>query len=381
LIEEASILGIDKFLYKYLKTYGEKASFAAKQAELRTYAQLRLPSFYKNECLYTARSLEQCTSERVALFKASLFRGNRILILAGGLGVDDWAFSLSFRELISLDPDEDLNRISRFNYEKLGAGNIKRLDTNAEVFLTENEGNFDLIYADPDRRNSNTRQILLSQHQPDIISLMPMLRKISQKILIKCSPMYDHEMAARELSYISDIHILSQQGEVKEMLVLLDTGKNTSNDFKIICTELGKTTEHSAEFMNSDNSIPPVSANIAGYFYECASGIVKVRKHHHYASVLGLSLIDRAVPFYCSETIVNPYQGRCLSIIQTMRFQEKACRKYLADNNISKANLKARGLKFSTAEAAVKLGIRDGGEDYLFLFPFRGQTVMAHCHY
>jgi hypothetical protein len=381
LIEEACKMGADRFLYKYLKTYGEKASFALKQSELRTYAQAKLPTFFRKECLYTSRSLQQCTSEHVANFKSKLFGGKRILVLAGGLGVDDWAFSQSFDEVTSIDPDEDLNKITRFNCERLELQNVLRIDSTAEKFVSEDHGKFDLVYADPDRRDEKSRQILLSQHRPDIISLMPELRKLTCRILVKCSPMYDHEMAARELPGISDIHILSQQGEVKEMLVSVNVCKSGGNGFRIICTELGKTSEHSVEFMNSDHDIPEICNQVSGYFYEASSGIVKVRKHHHYASAMGLSLIDKSVPFYCSETLVSPYQGRSLKVVHIMKFQEKGCKKYFSEKQISHANIKARGLKMNTAEAAKKLDLKDGGEDYLFLFPFRDQALMAHCRY
>jgi hypothetical protein len=377
LVAEAQTLGAAKFLLKYSGIYGRIASFAATQAELGPYAQIKLPSFYKNNCFYTRRSLEQCTSEAVALYKSSLFRSRNLLVLAAGLGVDDWAFSFSFEHIVSVDPDEDLNAIAESNAIKLQRENIKRITSSAEAYLTGNTTQFDFIYTDPDRRVDDKRQILLSQHQPNIIQLIPELKKISRNLLVKCSPMYDHEMAAREIENLRELYIVSYRGEVKEMLLHADF--EYEGPYQIHCVEVGSSGQVS--FSQNDTGLPASATLLEGFFYEVSAGISKVRKHHHYASMLGLHLIDPSVPFYCSPILVNDFQGRCFNIIHAMPFKSAACSAYLKENRIQKANVKARGLQFNTVEVYKKLKLGEGGDDYLFIFPFKGEPHIAHCKY
>jgi hypothetical protein len=372
-------MGTDKFLYKYLSQYGPKASFAALQADLRPGAEDKLPSFAEKACYYTRRSLEQSTAERVAVYKSMLFQGPEILVLAAGLGVDDWAFSYTFGKVVSVDPDEELNKLSRYNFDLLGRHNIERVTGYAETCI-KNKGPFSYVYIDPDRRDNVQRQILLSDHQPNVMALMSDLVQITRHLLVKCSPMYDHEMALREIKGITDIYIISYKGEVKEMLLSADL-KTDHTTYTLHCVELDRDKELSVSFPQDQLDKPAQAETIAGYFYEASSGIIKVRKHHDYASMNGLMMIDRGVPFYCSTDKTEPFAGRCLKIVHAMPFHAAECSRYLNTGDILKANVKVRGLKFNTAEALKKLKLKEGGDDYLFIFPFRGKSWMAHCRY
>lgn len=64
-----------------------------------------------------------------------------------------------------------------------------------------------------------------------------------------------------------------------------------------------------------------------------------------------------------------------------MPFNTKACKAYLKDLGISKANIKTRGLKFNTQDTYKNLQVKEGGEDYLFITQFQGSAVMLHCTY
>lgn len=372
-------MGTDKFLFRYLSQYGPKASFAALQADLKSGAEDKLPSFAGKACFYTRRSLEQSTAERVAVYKSRLFHGIDILILAAGLGVDDWAFSYTFGKVVSIDPDEELNILSRYNFALLERHNIERITGYAETWIKD-KGPFSYVYIDPDRRDHGQRQILLSDHQPNVMALMPDLRHITGHLLVKCSPMYDHEMALREIQGITDIYIISYKGEVKEMLLSADL-KTGSETYTLHCVELDRDKELSISFAHNRPEMPAQADSIAGYFYEVSAGIIKVRKHHDYASMNHLMMIDRSIPFYCSAEPIEPFAGRSLKIVHAMPFHAAECSRYLSATGISKANVKVRGLKFNTAEALKKLRLKEGGNDYLFIFPFRGKSWMAHCRY
>lgn len=380
MITEARKLGTDKFLYKYLASYGDRARFAVMQAELAIPAADKLPVFSSRHCFYTRRSLEQSTAEAVAKYKASLFKGNKILILAGGLGVDDWAFSETFKEVVSVDPDLSLNEIARDNFSKLGCSNIQRLGMSAEEFLATNQDSFDAVYADPDRRDENKRQFMLGETRPDMIALTPVIFDRSPLLLVKCSPLYDHEMAVRELDGISDIYVISLDGEVKEMLLEAHP-KPAAGPPGIHCTDISKNNIKTYSFSSSVKAFPTIAKSISGYFCEAGATVVKVRKHHEYAALKGLRLIDTSVPFYTSDEAPLDFIGRSLEIISSFPFSAGKCKKYFADKGIAQVNVKVRGLGYQSASLYTKLGVREGGEDFLFVFPYLGETYCAHCRH
>jgi 16S rRNA G966 N2-methylase RsmD len=315
------------------------------------------------------------------LYKSNIFKGNNVLVLAAGLGIDDWAFSFSFDHVLSIDSDIELNEVSRYNFNALGRKNIKRIDGNVEEYLEEIKVKFDLIYIDPDRRNEKGRQILLSEHQPNVVELLPILFNLSPRILIKCSPLYDFEMAISEIPSTSEVYSVSKYGEMKELLILAER-KNKNENISIICSDILK--ENTINSYRTENKRAynlKIADGLGAYLYEAGSCLVKMRKNHEYAMGLNLLALDNSIAFYTSNNLNNQFIGRYFKIIKSINYNVKGCLKYLNDNHISKANIKARGLKFNTEELKKKLKLKDGGEDYIFVIPFKNQTIMIHCTY
>jgi 16S rRNA G966 N2-methylase RsmD len=315
------------------------------------------------------------------LYKSNIFKGNNVLVLAAGLGIDDWAFSFSFDHVLSIDSDIELNEVSRYNFNALGRKNIKRIDGNVEEYLEEIKVKFDLIYIDPDRRNEKGRQILLSEHQPNVVELLPILFNLSPRILIKCSPLYDFEMAISEIPSTSEVYSVSKYGEMKELLILAER-ENKNENISIICSDILKeNTINSYRTENKKAYNLKIADGLGSYLYEAGSCLVKMRKNHEYAMGLNLLALDNSIAFYTSNNLNNQFIGRYFKIIKSINYNVKGCLKYLNDNHISKANIKARGLKFNTEELKKKLKLKDGGEDYIFVIPFKNQTIMIHCTY
>lgn len=302
------------------------------------------------------------------------------MVLAAGLGIDDIAFSKTFKNIVSVDPDKFLNSIARYNFDLLKIKSIIRHDLTAEEFLKTNTEKFDLVYIDPDRRTGENRNILLQDTLPNCVELLPELFKISNRIVIKCSPMYDFEMAKKELGNISSFYSISKHGEMKELLIVLN--KNADNSaIDIICTDIKNNVYNEIHFKDSNQVLDINKAEKGTYLLEVGVSLLKMRKHHEYASLLQLSLIDKSHAFYFSEHKPENFIGRIFKIIYQMPFKIGVCNDYLSQNNITKANLKVRGLKFNTADLQKKLKIKDGGEDYIFVIPCQGTNLFIHCKY
>ncbi|MDP2175615.1 MAG: hypothetical protein Q8K70_06850 [Bacteroidota bacterium] len=372
-------MGTDKFIFKYSKTeYQDIITYIIQTVENENNILNKLPSFHQSRCLINQRSFEQCTSEQVAIFKSKVFMGENLLVLTGGLGIDEWAFCHSYKNVISLDIDYKLNEISRYNFNQLKVNNIQRLDCSAEVFLNQTTEIFDAVYIDPDRRVDGKREFLLQNHQPNILELLPLIKKISRKLLIKCSPLYDFEMAIKEVEGLRACYILSVKGEVKEMLLEVDFFERSEDKIQIKCVDINKENQVGFECFAKDEGIPIKTEFIEPYFYEVGSSIVKVRKHHQYAFKKNLRMIDHKVPFYTSSYLVEDLIGRAFKVIDTLPFSNSKINDYFKKNEITKGNLKVRGLIFKTSDILNKIKLIEGGDDYFFIFPMNGKNIFVH---
>lgn len=377
---EAQKMGYDKFIFKYKPTHNELASFVAEQVSLQKNASEKLPTFFNKGCFYTKKLLEQATAEYVALYKSNLIGGDSLLVLAAGLGVDEWAFSPNFSQIISVEIDETVNDLVDFNFNLLQVSNVKRITADATVYVKECNAFFDAVYTDPDRRNEGKREILLSEHQPNIIALLPQLQKITNHLYVKSSPMYDHQMAINELNQIESIYFISYKGEMKEMLIHVNFEKKADNkEFNLICVDIENSKFQEVRYLFAESySRPAIAQHLSGYFYETGASLVKARLNHHYASEKEWFAIDYAVPFYVSNQYLPNSIGRVFKIVSVQSFNQQF-KNYLKAQNISKANIKSRGLGIKTEEIYKKLGLKEGGDDYLFVCPHLGQKTVIHC--
>lgn len=183
----------------------------------------KLPSWAAVDAeIPSALSLEQCSSEATARYKADLAgRRSTILDLTGGLGVDSWAFSQVAGKVVYFERSEELAAAAVRNFARLGAGPI---EVRCETVTPETElPEADLIYADPARRDAAGRKVfLLEDCTPDILTLLPQMLRKAPAVLLKLSPMADLAMLAGRLSpFLREIHVVESEGEVKELLCLL----------------------------------------------------------------------------------------------------------------------------------------------------------------
>ncbi len=372
----AMIVGNQTFILKYKAILGDFASFIAEQNQLSVKLKNKVPQLYKVGGIINTRSLEQCTAEAVAVYKSTLIKGDNVLTLASGLGIDDIAFSKRAKKIISIDNNEELNIIARFNFKLLGITNIERKDMKAESFLAENKLHFDAVYVDPDRRDGQQRQILLAEHQPNILNLLPTLFRITPAIWIKCSPLYDIDMALKEVEKISEIYVISLKGEVKEMLLKLER-EQTINP-KIICVDIGSSSSIKKVEVEGQ-TIPELATSAGEYFYEAGATLVKARKHHAYAAKEHLKLINQLVPFYFGNKADDTFIGKCMRVKNTFPFNQKQLKLYIKSLGVEQINIKTRGVKVNGNALFKLLGIKEGGEDFLFIYPFLNNTFVLHC--
>ena len=248
----------------------------AEQIKSKRKAKVKLPTWYQTAgILYPpSLSIEQSSSEITAQYKIQQLSGKSALDLTGGFGVDSYYLTQKFKSLTYVEENEDLVAIVEHNFGVLNQGNITIHSLSAEKFLAENKNHFDLIYIDPDRRVGNKKARGFEDSKPDLLKLLPSLLRISDKIMVKASPMLDISLAISQLKTVEEVTVLAVANEVKELLFIL--GKNTAADQLIRSINITLKNAQTLEFYLSDKLQEECAADYLGNFlYEPNAAILK----------------------------------------------------------------------------------------------------------
>ena len=191
------------------------ASLVATQVKYLQRACHKLPRLYEAGCVIPPRAFEQSSSEESASVKA--ISGGALLDLTCGLGIDVMHFAKRFDRVITLERDEELAKVVRYNFALLGIDNVEVITTSAEEYVATTTDHFDWVFADPDRRSAEGKKMVrMEDCSPDVISLMPRLREIASRVGLKLSPLFDVDEAFRLLPG-SEVEVVSIGGECKEL--------------------------------------------------------------------------------------------------------------------------------------------------------------------
>ena len=231
----------------------------ASQVKYLSRAAAKLPSYAAAGCILPPRAFEQSSGELCAARKHG--SGETALDLTCGLGTDSLYLARRFAHVTAIERDEILAEVARENFRRLGVGNVEVVCTSAENFLAEcirNCRRFDMIYADPDRRDEFGRKMVcLEDCSPDIAALLPAIKSIAAAYCIKLSPLFDIDEAFRIFGEVT-VEVVSAGGECKEVIVY-DNGSSTARISAVALHSDGSASEVS--YLRGDSAAAPVTAH------------------------------------------------------------------------------------------------------------------------
>ncbi|MFC3416937.1 THUMP-like domain-containing protein [Algoriphagus hitonicola] len=354
--------------------YQGKVSFDLKAAVQQIYARRRtekkLPEWASNpELIFPASlSLEQSSSEETAKFKAQGFDGKIMIDMTGGFGVDFFYLSQKFAKGIYCERQKELFEITTHNLQQLElleglASKFEFFEGDGMEFLEKTNHHFDLIYIDPARRGSGNQKLYkLQDCEPDVVGLWTLLKSKGDQILIKSSPMLDISQAWVELPEIQKITILSIKNEVKELLLSWKKEKNLASK-QIEVVDLGSGfPQFSFDPKEEQNAVSQL-AEAENYLIEPLSGILKAGAFNLFAARFGLKKLEKNSHFYtCSDLPKESIPARIFEIIDEIPPNKKVMKALFP---AGKVNVICRNYNQSANELKKKLGLKDGGEEFL----------------
>lgn len=335
------------------------------QIQSKSKAKRKLPSWFQaQEIIYPPLlSMEQCSSEQTATYKASMSKkGKKMIDLTGGFGVDFAAFAKHFEVSHYVERNGDLAAIAKHNFKCLGIQNAQVHADDSIEFLNENEA-FDLIYLDPARRGDQDQKVVrLEDCEPNVIALLPDLLAKSKQVIIKTSPLLDIKGAIRDLNEVSEVHVVALNNEVKELLFVLDGA--ASQDPIIQCVNLtkGRTEQFDFQFSQEEQLVSSFG-EMSNYLYEPNASILKGGGFKVIAEKFSLHKLHPNSHLYTSDVLVANFPGRSFEVLQEVSLNKKGLKKSIPS---MKANITVRNYPISVAQIRKKTGLKEGGEDYLF---------------
>ncbi len=401
--------------------------FALDQIRGRKMARVKLPRWASLEgIIYPPHiSMEQCSSESTALYKAELAARllglpvsssgtemkaeNEIefVDLTGGFGVD---FSYIAARLgvksMYVERQVHLCEAAKENFGRLGLKNaIVKNGDGIEVLhsfhpkkkdaasaddslgitydqprsLLKTNLGLKIIFIDPARRDdAGNKVVSLKDCTPDVTVLQEeMLSKVDY-VIIKLSPMLDWHRAISELSHVREVHIISVNNECKELLLVLsarnmgdmeassaDGEVKHAGNLRIYCVNDAQSFVCDELDMKSSSVriAPPVLEEMQ-YLYEPNASLMKAGCFSVLSERYGARMLSKNSHLFVSMEPIEDFPGRSFCIIAISSFNKKELKRHLS--GITKANIATRNFPLSVAELRKRLKLKDGGETYIF---------------
>ena len=334
----------------------------ANQIAAKKKSETKLPTwFHLKKCYFPDKiSIEQTSSETTAQYKSKLVSGEKLIDITGGFGVDSYYFSEQVPKVIHCEINQDLSTIVAYNYQQLQIENIDTISGDGIDYLQKTSDIFDWIYIDPSRRNDHKEKVfLLKDCLPDVPKYLDFLFTKTNQILIKVSPILDISSTINELKFVTEIHIIAVQNEVKELLFLVN--KNSDKDIKIFTINILNQENQKFDFFINQQSTANYELPLS-YLYEPNAAILKSGGFDEIAIQFGIYKLHKHSHLYTSASLID-FPGRRFKIESICKYDKKVLKKLIPKN---KANITTRNFPKTVAQIRKETNIKDGGNLYLF---------------
>ena len=401
--------------------------FALDQIRGRKMARVKLPRWASLEgIIYPPHiSMEQCSSESTALYKAELAARLLGLPVSSSASFSDFSEEIGFVDLTGgfgvdfsyiaarlgvksmyVERQAHLCEAAKENFGRLGLKNaIVKNGDGIEVLhsfqpkkkdaasaddslgitydqprsLLKTNLGLKIIFIDPARRDdAGNKVVSLKDCTPDVTVLQEEMLSKADYVIIKLSPMLDWHRAISELSHVREVHIISVNNECKELLLVLsarnmgdmeassaDGEVKLAGNLRIYCVNDAQSFVCDELDMESSpvRIAPPVLEEMQ-YLYEPNASLMKAGCFGVLSDRYDARMLSKNSHLFVSQAPIEAFPGRSFRIIAISSFNKKELKRHLS--GITKANIATRNFPLSVAELRKRLKLKDGGETYIF---------------
>ena len=351
-------------------------SYALEQIAGRQKACVKLPSWANIDgIVYPPHlSMEQCSSEATARYKASIAgKGALIVDLTAGFGVDMAFIAQGFQRAVHVERQPQLCAISSENYRLLGLNHVEVVCGDGVEYLHQ-MSHADLLFIDPARRDEHGgRTYGIADCTPNVMEMIDEMLEKADRVMIKLSPMLDWRKAVADLRKVSEVHIISVENECKELLLEVKSEKlkvkSDSPSLRVVCVNLLSDGNQECFEFDALHPSPPSSTYHfsllpSHFLYEPNASIMKAGCFALLEQHFGAVQLDKNSHLFVSDQEMAGFPGRAFVIEKRTSMNKRELKAALAD--IDKANITIRNFPMSVAELRKRLKLKEGGEVFIF---------------
>ncbi len=287
----------------------------------------KVPSWAACEGLYFPFpvALQQCSSEAVARWRASLVVGDSLLDLTGGLGVDCYFMGRGLRRVTYVDADERAVRAARHNYGVLGADNVEFVCSRAEDYLEAMGGKVGTIFIDPSRRTEGGGRVFrIGDCQPDVGAIGGRMMEMADNVVVKLSPLLDVQMVARELRGVRDVYAVGAGGECKDLIVRMCAEWTGEPLLHAVHVDGDGRGEDFAFRMSEESGVEVrICDDIGKWLYEPSAEMMKMGAYGLVCARYGVEAVGRGTHIYTGDEEVTGFPGRRLRVVGVWDFSKR----------------------------------------------------------
>ena len=360
-------------------------NYALDQIAGRQMARHKLPSWATIDgVVYPPHlSMEQCSSEFTANYKAQLvrdlvrYRKNSLPIdtlllvdLTAGFGVDFTMMAKALskdglssdEKMVCVERQENLCNILRHNLSIMKINQTEVICGDGVGYL-HGLNHACVVFLDPARRDVHGgRTFAISDCTPDVLSIQRELMEKSDFVILKLSPMLDIHATVEALGIdnVRSIHVVSVANECKELLVVLS--KKQGESPQIHC--VNDAFIFSCPFQDNTPLSVTQQINEGLYLYEPNASLMKTRCFGLLCQKYGVESIGVNSHLFVSSRLIDDFPGRKFRINAISSLNKKDLKNHL--QGIANANITTRNFPLSVQELRKRLKLRDGGNTYIF---------------
>ena len=344
--------------------------YALEQIAGRQMARTKLPSWAAVDgIVYPPHlSMEQCSSEQTARYKASIAgKGMLVVDLTAGFGVDMAFISKEFDRAVHVERQPQLCAISSENYQRLGLQHIEVVCGDGIDYLHQLD-HADLIYLDPARRDEHGgRTYGIADCTPNVLEILDEMLKKAERVMLKLSPMLDWRKAVADVGHVSEVHIVSVNNECKELLLILGVGKTRiDTDYvRVVCVNLlSNGGKEVFTFGQDDSPHKSALARCQNFLFEPNVSIMKAGCFDEIEGKYPVAQLDRNSHLFVSDQDIQDFPGRRFIIERKSSMNKRELKQAL--EGLTQANIAVRNFPLSVAELRKRLKLKDGGDVFIF---------------
>ena len=334
--------------------------YALEQIAGRQKARTKLPSWAAIDgIVYPPHlSMEQCSSEATARYKASIAgKGALFVDLTAGFGVDIALISQGFQKAVHVERQPQLCAISSENFRLLGLNHIEVFCGDGVAYL-HTMRHADLLFIDPARRDVHGgRTYDISDCTPNVLEILDEMLEKADRVMIKLSPMLDWRKAIADLGKVNEVHIISVDNECKELLLILS---KTKKPLRVFCVN----NDECFEVVEGISSQPRPLPQDMRYLYEPNASVMKAGCFDLIEQRFGVVQLERNSHLFVSDKEISRFPGRQFLIEKRTSMNKRELKATLAD--VDQANITVRNFPMSVAELRKRLKLKEGGDVYIF---------------